>query len=177
MSLHILGGKFRSHPLKTPKHRRTRPTTSLVRAAVFNICQELLEGARVLDLFAGSGAIGFEALSRGAASVTFVENDRDALKCIRENGERLGVSRQIEVLPMSVERAKAKLAGPYELIYIDPPYGVNILELAPKLLAPNGVLFLEEQFDPKRKAPMHAGLSLRESRRYGITLLHQYFKL
>lgn len=176
MSLHILGGKFRSHPLKAPKHARTRPTTSLVRAAVFNICQELVEGARMLDLFAGSGAMGFEALSRGAASVTFVESDREALKCIRENGERLGVSGQIEVLPMPVERAIAKLVGPYELIYVDPPYGMST-EISFELLAPQGVLFLEEQFSPNRKAPTYTGLSLIESRRYGITLLHQYSKL
>ena len=179
MSLQIIGGKFRSHPLKAPKHARTRPTTSLVRAAVFNICQGLVEGAKFLDLFAGSGAMGFEALSRGAAFVTLVEMDREALKCIGENAQRLGVAPQIEVLGMPVTRALAKIAGSYDLIYIDPPYEMEVGEVLrtiveKKLLAPEGILFLEEQFEARRTAPACAGLSLVESRRYGIAGLHQY---
>jgi len=97
----IGGGVFGGRVLKTPKGEQTRPTTGLVRAAVFNVCQGI-EGFRVLDLFAGSGAMGLEALSRGAAWVTFVEQHKQAAKCIRENVEMLGVQPQCQILCMPV---------------------------------------------------------------------------
>jgi 16S rRNA (guanine(966)-N(2))-methyltransferase RsmD len=137
-----------------------------------------IAGARFLDLFAGSGAMGFEAISRGATFATFVENDRIAAQCIRENIEMLEVGQQVQVLAIDVKQALSKLLGHYDLIYIDPPYDKDVpdtlaLIVEKKLLAPQGLIFLEERFDSK-KSPQCPGLDLIDSRRYGIAHLHQF---
>ena len=179
MSLRISGGLFRGRVLKSPKGDQTRPTTSMVREAVFNICYEWVPRARFLDLFAGSGAMGLEAISRGASFVTFVEKDRTAAQCIRQNIELLQVESQSQLLSLDVKLAVPKLLSPYDLIYIDPPYEKDagpVLDAIAKykLLAPGGLLFLEEQYKAKSEPSVPAGFTLLESRRYGIAHLHQY---
>lgn len=86
MTLRVIAGKYKGRSLKTPKATSTRPTQGMLREAVFNICQNEIEGAFFLDLFAGSGAMGFEAISRGAMKATLVEQNRQAQLCIKENG-------------------------------------------------------------------------------------------
>ena len=177
MSLRIIGGLFGGRILKSPKGPQTRPTTSMVRGAVFNICSSWVEGARFLDVFAGSGAMGLEAISRGARFATFIEKDRPTAECIRENASLLGIEPQVQVLALDAKRALAQLMSPYDLIYIDPPYEKEVPELfdlilQKKLLAPRGLLFLEERF--QSKTPSFPSLERVDSRRYGIAHLHQF---
>jgi 16S rRNA (guanine(966)-N(2))-methyltransferase RsmD len=176
MSLRIIAGKFKGRPLKAPKGKATRPTQGMLREAVFNICQNEIHGARFLDLFAGSGAMGLEALSRGAVLASFVEQNKFALRSIRENGEELGVLSEMQILPLSFEKAMLffkKQGAQFDLIYIDPPYDLAAdLSAIPSILAPHGTVFLEERFNPKGnpKAKM-AALYAKDQRRFGEALL------
>jgi 16S rRNA (guanine966-N2)-methyltransferase len=179
MSLKIIGGLFRGRKLHSPAGDQTRPTTSLVRAAVFNICQEWIPNARFLDLFAGSGAMSLEALSRGAAFATLIENTPPALAAIRANISLLQLEPQTQLLALDVHLALPKLLSPYDLIYIDPPYEYPTTSLLDtlaslNLLAPRGLLFLEERYNPKSAPHVPPTLTLTHSRRYGIAHLHQY---
>ena len=158
----------------------TRPTSERVREALFSALESIfdLDGARVLDLYAGSGALGFEALSRGAAVVTFVESDRRAVEVLRANAAALGLA-GATVLPGTVETV---LAGPvaagYDVVLADPPYAVTNGQLAEVLrllvaggwLAADGLLVLER--GTRDGAPdWPDGLRLARSRRYGDTTL------
>lgn len=179
MSLRIVGGQFRGRVLKSPKGDQTRPTTSMAREAIFNICQEWVHGARFLDLFAGSGAMGIEAISRGASFATFVEKDKLALQAIRENIALLQIESQTQLLAIDAKIALPKLLSSYDLIYIDPPYEKEVADLlettaALKLLAPQGLLFLEERFQTKAQPHVPTAFTLVQSRRYGIAHIHQY---
>lgn len=178
MSLRINSGTFKGRTLKTPKSDTTRPTTALLRGAVFNICRSWLDQAKFLDLFAGSGAMGLEAISCGASFATFVEHDRLAAQCIRDNASTLEIEPMVQVLAMDVRKALPRLLSPYDIIYIDPPYEKEVPDIlnliaAGNLLARTGLLFLEERYQSK-SPPLHPSLQLVESRRYGIAHLHQY---
>lgn len=177
MSLRIIAGKFKGRILKSPKTTKTRPTQGMLREAVFNICQNEVPGARFLDLFAGSGAMSFEALSRGAVSATLVEQAPAAIRCIRENSALLTVD--IRLLPMPVERA-AKILGKegaqFDLIYIDPPYDQAVhLELAASLAAPGALIFVEERREPKKVLKkVETSLRLQGVKEFGIAALSIY---
>lgn len=176
MGLRIIAGKFKGRILKTPKSASTRPTQGMLREAVFNICQNEIVDARFLDLFAGSGAMGLEALSRGAAHVTFVEQNGQAIACIKENIAALQVEKLTRIIPRDASRALGLLAGEvFDLIYIDPPYDTP-MDLTPMmpLLAANGSLFLEERYDPKRNESNY-GLKAKEVRRFGTALLTTFY--
>jgi 16S rRNA (guanine(966)-N(2))-methyltransferase RsmD len=178
MSLKIASGLFKGRVLKTPDSTTTRPTTGMLRQAVFNICQDWVFDARFLDLFAGSGAMGFEALSRGASFSTFIEWDKLASQCIRENGQLLSVEQKIEILSFEAKQSLLTLTAPYDLIYIDPPYDKDVpnlfgLIIERQLLAPGGLIFLEERFNSK-KGFEFSELELISSRRYGGSHLHQF---
>lgn len=180
MTLRMIAGTFKGRLLKTPKSTSTRPTQGMLREAIFNICQNEISGARFLDLFAGSGAMGLEALSRGASHSTFVEQNRQAIACIKENISLLGVEPKTRLIPTDASRALTLLATQqFDLIYIDPPYDTPF-PLAPvaPLLAPNGILFLEERHNPKKQhAPIDLpGLPLKDVRRFGIAILSTYTK-
>lgn len=157
MSLKIIGGLFKGRPLKTPKGEKTRPTLAIMRKAVFDILQTEIEEAAFLDLYAGSGAMGLEALSRGAKHATFVEANRNAFSCIEENTRLLKVQDQCTLLSYDVLLALKKLAKEkrsYDCIYVDPPYAPGAkLRLLEEILLffdthplvhLNGNLFLEE---------------------------------
>jgi 16S rRNA (guanine966-N2)-methyltransferase len=121
-TLTITGGTLRSRRVPTPPGRAVRPTPSRVKEALFSILGARVETARVLDLFAGSGALGFEALSRGAAGVTFVERHRPTADALRAVARTLGVDDQITVLPADARQAVKLLDGRYDLVFADPPY-------------------------------------------------------
>jgi 16S rRNA (guanine(966)-N(2))-methyltransferase RsmD len=182
MTLRVIAGKYKGRSLKTPKATSTRPTQGMLREAVFNICQNEIEGAFFLDLFAGSGAMGFEAISRGAAKATLVEQNRQALLCIKENIETLKIGSEVELLPMDASRAVqvlAKKKALFNIVYIDPPYDTPVkdfLDPLPSLLAPNAIVFVEERSSPKSisKPYESPSLILKDSRRFGVALLHQY---
>ena len=168
--MRIVAGEHRGARIFAPKGRETRPTSDRVREAAFNLIGPV-DDAAVLDLFAGSGAMGLEALSRGAASAVFVESDRDACRVIDRNIEKLRVT-GARVVQQDVLRALAMDRRTYDLILCDPPYGYpDGGQLAPYLvrsLAPDGVLVYETG---SREEPAIEGLSMRTSRTYGSARL------
>jgi 16S rRNA (guanine966-N2)-methyltransferase len=165
----IIAGDHRGRRIAAPKGSETRPTSDFVRETAFNLIGPV-EGAAVLDLFAGSGALGLEALSRGARRCVFVDSSREACRAIGRNLELLGLS--ATVLCQDVSRALAGERGPYDLILADPPYSFDDYgRLAPpfvRLLAAEGLAVLQT---PAAAEPALAGLELRTSRRYGSARL------
>jgi 16S rRNA (guanine966-N2)-methyltransferase len=121
--MRVVAGKFRGRTLRAPRGEGTRPTAARAKEALFAVLGAV-EGLRVLDLYAGSGALGIEALSRGALHAVFVEASRPALLSLRENLAALGIGERAEVLPMRVESAGSALGRmpPFELVFCDPPW-------------------------------------------------------
>jgi 16S rRNA (guanine(966)-N(2))-methyltransferase RsmD len=175
--MRVTGGVFRSRALRAPRGTSTRPTSDRVREAIFSMLAAgglIEEGARVLDLYAGSGALGIEALSRGAGEAVLVEHGRDALAAIRENVQALDVADRVRVVGSRVERALEKIEGPFGIVFLDPPYAdvrsgefARILEGAAGLLADQGALVLEHASGDV--PPVVARLTLDRSRVYGDT--------
>ena len=167
--MRVVAGSARGRTLVTPPGARTRPTTDRVREAVFNALwsRGALDGARVVDLYAGSGALGIEALSRGAAHATFVETDRAALRAIRHNLDVCRLADRAAVVAMPVERWVAGLGPgdtPFDLAFCDPPYAFDGW---PGLLAALPVaLVVAEASGP---VALPAGWSLDRESRYGGT--------
>ena len=172
--MRIIAGSHKGHRLVAPKGVDTRPTGDRVREAAFNLIGPV-DGATVLDLFAGSGAMGLEALSRGAERVVFVESDRDAVRAIEANLDKLGlraaVTRSDAVRALAQEAAVGRR---YDLVLVDPPYRM-LADLMPRLqrhlaavLAPDGLVVVESD---ARDEPLVEGLALRTSRRYGSARL------
>lgn len=180
MTLRLIGGSWKGRLLKTPKSASTRPTQGMLRGAVFNICQTQIEGARFLDLFAGSGAMGLEALSRGASHATFIEKNKEAARCIRENIHTFKAEEQTTLLVADVAGALASLEKKgmkFDIIYVDPPYDTGVESHFPALLpllAPQAWLFIEERATSKKQAPEHPAFKHKDSRKFGEALLHQY---
>jgi len=163
--MRITTGTFKGRVLKTPRGEAIRPTSGLVRETLFNIVARDIPEARVLDLFAGSGSVGLEALSRGAAHAVFVEKARPALACLRENIAALGVAGETTVLPYPVERAFAELSRTgesFDIIFLDPPfadaeaYARTLAAVAGSdLLGPEGTLIA--QHDARLPLPETVG--------------------
>jgi 16S rRNA (guanine966-N2)-methyltransferase len=175
--MRVTGGVFRSRALKAPRGTSTRPTSDRVREAIFSMLVSgglIEEGGRVLDLYAGSGALGLEALSRGAGQAVLVEHGRDALAAIRENVNALDVADRARIVGARVERALDKIEGPFGIVFLDPPYAdvttpefVPILEGAAGLLGDQGALVLEHASGDV--PPAIAALTLDRTRHYGDT--------
>jgi 16S rRNA (guanine966-N2)-methyltransferase len=153
--------------------RGTRPTSDRVREAVFSILGDL-NGLRVLDLFAGSGALGIEALSRGAGEVTLVDSAPPALDAIRRNLQALGIMAEVAGLPVArfLQRAR-RAARQYDLVFLDPPYrdghllGRELTEALEPVLAAGARVLCESD----RRHPLELNLELVDERRYGDTLI------
>lgn len=190
--MRIISGMYRNRQLISPKGDTTRPTSEKLRGSLFNICQNYIEDALFLDLFAGSGAMGLEALSRGAKSVTFVESDRDAIRCIKQNVASLDADKHASIIRgnvFDVLQQLQKQGKKYDIIYADPPYGAQTQHQgAPisysakvatfidvtQLLKHNGMLFIEDSMNsyPDDLALTH--LKLISSRNAGRSLLLQF---
>jgi 16S rRNA (guanine966-N2)-methyltransferase len=172
----IIGGSLGGRVLRAPGGAATRPTSEKVREAVFNIIGSV-EGDRVLDLFAGSGALGIEALSRGAAHATFVEVARPAVIAIRGNLRELGLSDRATVVCADAVATAAhhQPETPWRLVFIDPPYRSDlatraVLALPCERLSADAVIVIEH--DRHNAPPDALGSLLRtDHRRYGDTLL------
>ena len=137
----VIGGTAGGLLLRVPKGERTRPTADRIKESLFNILRAVPAGARVLDLFAGSGALGIEALSRGAEEATFVEVDPEALRAIRENLAHTGFAGRARVVRARLPRAEALAAGgPYDLVFMDPPYDRGLVAPTLAWLAGSGLL-------------------------------------
>lgn len=162
--MRVVSGQFRGRRLVSPEGRDTRPTTEKVREAVFNALGslDLVDDAEVVDLYAGTGALGLEALSRGAARCTFVENDRAALEALRHNIDHLGVADRSRVVRGDALSAVGSLAG--DLLLADPPYGVAPWE---ELLASTTADFVVAEAPTEVAAP--DGWEAVRARRYGRT--------
>jgi 16S rRNA (guanine966-N2)-methyltransferase len=174
--MRITGGVFRSRAVIAPKGQDTRPTSDRVREALFSMLTAdgvFGEAPSVLDLYAGSGALAWESLSRGAARVVLVESAAKAVRAIRENAAALGVEDRIDVLAIPVARALASIDETFDLVLVDPPYAdvrtsafEAILGSAGEKLRPGGVLVLEHA---SADAPAPATLVLDRRRRHGDT--------
>lgn len=170
--MRITGGALRGRRLLAPRGA-TRPTSERTREALFNLlaARTDLGGARVLDLFAGSGALGLEALSRGAAHATFAERARPALAAIRSNVASLGLEAQCTILRADALRILAAPAPAFDLILADPPYGFGEMARLPALalarLEPGGFFVLEHD----RTHDFEGHPALETSRRYGQSAL------
>lgn len=157
--MRIVAGQAKGHTLKTPKGMKTRPTQDRVRESIFNVLANYgFAGAEILDLFAGTGALGLEAVSRGAVSLVSV--DRQTGRLIRENSEICHMEAQTEILPLTVQAAAKKLAGrSFDYIFADPPYLQSMIEVTIanvveyKLLKAHGILVLEHHKDEAVQLP------------------------
>ena len=178
MGLRIVGGHFRGRILKVPKGQTTRPTSDRLREAFFNSLGPRIEKAHFLDLFAGSGAMALEALSRGARHATLIEQSKEAFRVIKENIKTLGLEGQTTLLFGDAYRHLPKLKGPFDIVYIDPPYKTSkedYIKLISAFDGPDIDVYLEESQDLAQlfKAHPWKALELIRSKRYGLTHLHR----
>jgi 16S rRNA (guanine966-N2)-methyltransferase len=170
--MRIIAGERKGHTIYAPKGLDTRPTSDRVRENVFNIVAPWVEGARVLDLYAGSGAMGLEALSRGASAVVFVESDAEAVRAIERNLDRLRLTgARVVRADATTGLGQETTAGrKYDLVLADPPYAMTdydtLARYLPRVLADDGLLVLETM---ARTEPELAPLVVRTSRKYGAT--------
>jgi len=162
--MRVIAGRFKGRRLKTPTWEGLRPTSDKLRETLFNILAPRIEGARVLDAYAGTGAVGIEALSRGAAHVTFVEQNRRAAALVAANLQECGVEGgyTIECADVVAALDAHAAADAFDLILLDPPYDIgNIgltLDAAARRLAGNGLIVLER---PTRREPPEPGMLRR----------------
>jgi 16S rRNA (guanine966-N2)-methyltransferase len=176
--LRIVGGTLRGRALKAPQGEATRPTADRARQAVFNILEHAawsdgIEGRRVVDLFAGSGALGLEAVSRGASACLLVDRAEPSLAAARGNIEALGVGGRCRLLKVDATRLPRRLESeaPFDIAFLDPPYGKGLGEMAlaslrgEGWLEPGAVVVLERGADePELQVP---GFEVLDERRYG----------
>jgi 16S rRNA (guanine966-N2)-methyltransferase len=176
--MRIAGGIGKGQRLKVPAGSRVRPTSDKVKQALFNILADRVEGASFLDLFAGAGGIGIEALSRGASRVVFVDGSRESVAVIKKNIETARVHDRAEVVPAKTETYLKKQSGPFDIVFLDPPYAEELgplLELiaASGVVQPGGIV-IAEHFK-KQSSPEAAGALARyREARYGDTVLVFY---
>jgi 16S rRNA (guanine966-N2)-methyltransferase len=172
--MRVIAGSARGMTLAAPRDRRTRPISDRVKEALFGSVGERILDARVLDLYAGSGAIGIEALSRGAAHVTFVEHGRAAVSAIRQNLERTGLGAEAEVHAGDVDAyLRSTTAPPWDVAIVDPPYEERTLDpllerLAPHV-APGGLVVVKHFW--RTPVPAEPPWSPMRTRRFGETAL------
>lgn len=170
----MIAGTYGGRTLKAPPGANTRPTSDRVREALFSILGTRTGDARVLDLFAGSGALGLEALSRGARSATFVDDNRAAIAAIKSNVAALAADAEVrQADALRFLSAASARGAQYDLVFLDPPYRLAerlarpLSEALPAVLAPGAVAVAESD----RRAPLALDLPLHDERRYGDTLI------
>jgi 16S rRNA (guanine966-N2)-methyltransferase len=175
--MRVIAGEWRGRRLQAPAGSSTRPTADRIREALFSILGDRVPGAHVLDLYAGSGALGIEALSRGAAAATFVDSDPAAIRAVRTNLAALGA--EAEVRRSDARRflgGASAAARQYDLVFLDPPYrlalglGDALTAALPAVIGADAAVVAESD----RRAPLELGLPLHDERRYGDTLIRIY---
>jgi 16S rRNA (guanine(966)-N(2))-methyltransferase RsmD len=175
--MRIVAGSARGRRLAAPAGAETRPTSDKVREAVFNVLGQFFDGGAVLDLYAGTGALALEALSRGCDRAVCVVSDRRAAEVIARNAATCGFADRVEVLRMPVERAAQLLPpGSFTLAFVDPPYALgpdSALGLLERLLAPDGAVVAEHDLR-RPPADRHGALALIDRRKFGSTGISIY---
>ena len=203
--MHIISGLYKNRKIASPKGLKTRPTSARLRETLFNICQGEVENASFLDLFAGSGAMGLEALSRQAKFATFVDNSKESVRCIQTNIQTLGLEKSTQVMYGDVYELLKQLAKrdkSFDIIYADPPYETfidkeqktlsystqvivlvdSLIETGCSILLPGGSLFVEDadKAIPKEQREEHQfpykNLILRSSRAMGRSALQHWVR-
>ena len=172
--MRVIAGKARRLLLKTPAGEATRPTQDRIKETLFNIIQDDIYGCRFLDLFSGSGGIGIEALSRGAAHAVFVDSSKDAQGCIRENLNHTHLADSATVLSSDVFASLPAIEreGPYSIVYMDPPYDTGADERALAMLASSkainedSLVILETSLRRETDFASDAGFDIVREKRY-----------
>ena len=175
--MRIVAGAFRGRQLHSPKGMMTRPTTDRVREAIFSIIASDIAGARVLDLFAGTGALGLEALSRGAEHAVFVDQDSRAVRLIESNVALCNVRNRVTIIQGSVHQVIKRLTNQgntFHLIFLDPPSGKGYIEktllLLSGVIGPEGLVIAEHHVRDVLPSQWEEWLRT-ETRRYGDTMI------
>ena len=177
----IVSGIYGGRPLKTLEGKTTRPTSDKVRGAIFNMIGPYFEGGRVLDLYAGSGGLSIEAVSRGMSSAVLVERDRKAQAIVAENIQMTKEVGKFQLFKMDAERALEQVAGEFDLIFLDPPYAkeqivADIEKMAERALFSEDVMVVCET-DKAVKLPEEiACLGIWKEKIYGISKVTVYVK-
>lgn len=174
--IRIIGGQWKRTPIPVRDAQGLRPTPDRVRETLFNWLGQRLDGWRCLDLFAGSGALGFEAASRGAAQVVFVEPDPAACKAIEQLIEKLKAQQQLQLVHGQAQAWLEKNTQAFDLIFMDPPFGRGLIEkalpLALAVLGPQGLLYLESDSPYSAQWAHSHGLELLRQDKAGMVHYH-----
>ena len=179
--MRVVSGTARSVPLKTLDGLETRPTADRVKTSMFNIIQFEIEGRQVLDLFAGSGALGIEALSRGARESVFVDRNRDAVAVIRENLKKTKLSDRAQLVQSEALQYLDRCGKRFDLILLDPPYAENLLENALNRISEidilkSGGIIVAEYSAEKPLTGVFPGLCRGKDYHYGKTVVTVFRK-
>ena len=177
----IVSGIYRGRPLKTLEGKTTRPTSDKVRGAIFNMIGPYFEGGRVLDLYAGSGGLSIEAVSRGMFSAVLVERDRKAQAVITENIQMTKEVSKFQFLKMEAERALEQVNGPFDLVFLDPPYAkeqivADIEKMAERNLFSEEVMVVCETDKSVELPEEIACLGIWKEKIYGISKVTVYVR-
>jgi 16S rRNA (guanine(966)-N(2))-methyltransferase RsmD len=177
----VIAGRLKGSTIRTPPGDAVRPTYDRVRESLFSIVEPYIRGAAVLDLFAGSGSLGIESLSRGASSAAFVESDPAVLAIVRGNVERLGLSRQCRLVRSDALAALARgvPGGPFDVVFVDPPYSAGLVPKVLELLGEpgrvtEGALVVVEHAAGDDFGETVGALVRTRSKRYGTTEVDFY---
>ncbi|MCT4594887.1 MAG: 16S rRNA (guanine(966)-N(2))-methyltransferase RsmD [Anaeromicrobium sp.] len=182
--LRVISGRAKGRRLNSPKGTNTRPTTDRVKESVFSIINFYIRDSKVLDLFAGTGALGIEAISRGAEYGVFVDNDKNSIEVIKENLENLGFQRESSVLYCDVDAAISNLSSKgevFHIIFMDPPYLKGFIEPSlekiydSNILSDDGIVLIEHDLKDILSENI-AGFYKYKEKKYGNTLISIYKK-
>ncbi len=170
--MRITGGKIKGHRLRIPQVRDIRPTQEAVRLAIFNILGDLVKDRKTLDIYAGSGSLGIEALSRGAKEAVFIESNQQACRVIRKNLEDARISPKGKVICRDVKQSLLELPqNDFELVFLDPPYATGKIDFVFESLVPHlkrGAIIVYEH-SKLTEPPTIKGLRIFDRRIYGST--------
>lgn len=181
LGVRVISGSARGLKLNTPGDDRVRPTTDRVKESMFNIVQDWVYDSQVLDLFAGSGALGIEALSRGASQAVFCDNSLDSIKIIKSNIEKARLADRSQIVSGDFKRCLRDMEAKnqsFDMIFVDPPYYEGLFEevldtiRSCKILKKDGIVIVEH--DAKRPIGQVEGLEVYKEKKYGITMLTFY---
>lgn len=175
--MRVIAGKLKSRTLNTLKGDTTRPSSDRMKEALFNQLGPYFDGGHFLDVFSGSGAVAIEAISRGMAHADLIEKDKQAQKVIQKNIQSFQLSNQMNLLKGDAQAVLKTLNGPYDIIFMDPPYDYEamhtIIELASRLLKESGVLIVETDKFTTLDASISNVVKYKE-KQYGFAKIHQY---